>query len=552
MSVVDETTTISKLKCKKCRAVVLENPPSGFRSSTESEEGNIYSVAEDQLPTWVSTAVEQSGWTKGKLSCPSECGSRIGGFDFVSGHSEPIYIVKSKVDIWSPVSNTVLVEPRPREEQSGFSSSQEIPESSGENPQNAANSSLNLRSLDGDMSEVLSENTPEDEQQSSSSDDTQHESSEEDIPRGRRYTRKVKRRQRRREREKKRMREIESKNERVEAKLRELLEAEPELGDLPEDIICPVCLDLLHEPFQTEPCHHIFCEPCLRRLGQKNPMNTKCPLCRTRIRFCKHLAATSREIREEHEALYLRRKKFERSTPVFSYPLPWTPGWRNLIRGRPLGGNRLLVQDNHVEYIRTILHQIPYYIPPVMFANIINILIFACMLGTLEFLPTIIYTLLGTSREAGDTTNLTDHIQELSGDSAEEDLHTPQIERSPDEYEKQGSEALDSTFYFILFFLSLVAAGISQIHSLINADRGGERFGYRYSDLFLMICLTCLPLFVFPTFLPNRSQDGVYLGSLVKKAGSYLFSHFSIHTLVLCLVLAWFVYTCDTNEDILG
>ena len=33
----------------------------------------------------------------------------------------------------------------------------------------------------------------------------------------------------------------------------------------------------------------------------------------------------------------LRRKKFERSTPVFSYPLPWTPGWRNLLRGRPLG-----------------------------------------------------------------------------------------------------------------------------------------------------------------------------------------------------------------------
>ena len=58
-----------------------------------------------------------------------------------------------KVDIWSPLSNTVLVEPRPREEQPGFSPSQEIPESSGENPQNAANSSLNLRSLDGDMSE---------------------------------------------------------------------------------------------------------------------------------------------------------------------------------------------------------------------------------------------------------------------------------------------------------------------------------------------------------------------------------------------------------------
>lgn len=38
-----------------------------------------------------------------------------------------------------------------------------------------------------------------------------------------------------------------------------------------------------------------------------------------------------------------RRKKFERSTPVFSYPLPWTPGWRNLLRGRPLGTPELII-----------------------------------------------------------------------------------------------------------------------------------------------------------------------------------------------------------------
>ena len=75
-------------------------------------------------------------------------------------------------------------------------------------------------------------------------------------------------------------REQQSVEEKREARLRELLEAEPELNTLPEDVICPVCLDLLHEPFQVEPCGHIFCEPCLRRLGQKNPMNCSCPLCR--------------------------------------------------------------------------------------------------------------------------------------------------------------------------------------------------------------------------------------------------------------------------------
>ena len=75
-------------------------------------------------------------------------------------------------------------------------------------------------------------------------------------------------------------REQQSVEEKRDARLRELLEAEPELNTLPEDVICPVCLDLLHEPFQVEPCGHIFCEPCLRRLGQKNPMNCSCPLCR--------------------------------------------------------------------------------------------------------------------------------------------------------------------------------------------------------------------------------------------------------------------------------
>ena len=34
-------------------------------------------------------------------------------------------------------------------------------------------------------------------------------------------------------------------------KVRELLEAEPELDSLPDELICPVCLDLLFEPFQV-------------------------------------------------------------------------------------------------------------------------------------------------------------------------------------------------------------------------------------------------------------------------------------------------------------
>ena len=72
----------------------------------------------------------------------------------------------------------------------------------------------------------------------------------------------------------------------------EILDAEPELDALDPSLICPVCLDLLHEPFAAVPCKHIFCEPCLRRLASKNPMNTLCPMCRQRIAYCEHKQGT--------------------------------------------------------------------------------------------------------------------------------------------------------------------------------------------------------------------------------------------------------------------
>ena len=42
-----------------------------------------------------------------------------------------------------------------------------------------------------------------------------------------------------------------SEEEKRAALLKDLLEAEPELNTLSDEVICPVCLDLLHEPFQV-------------------------------------------------------------------------------------------------------------------------------------------------------------------------------------------------------------------------------------------------------------------------------------------------------------
>ena len=61
------------------------------------------------------------------------------------------------------------------------------------------------------------------------------------------------------------------------------------------------------------------------------------------------------------------------------------------------------------------LAQIPYYIPPVMFANLINIIIFAVMIGCLEVLPTILYGLFGAGKGPTDANNITDMVPEISG-----------------------------------------------------------------------------------------------------------------------------------------
>ena len=50
------------------------------------------------------------------------------------------------------------------------------------------------------------------------------------------------------------------------------------------DILCGICLDLLHEPHWIDPCQHIFCEPCLRRLSGFRIV--KCPICRQGINGC--------------------------------------------------------------------------------------------------------------------------------------------------------------------------------------------------------------------------------------------------------------------------
>ncbi|XP_006626974.2 E3 ubiquitin-protein ligase RNF180 [Lepisosteus oculatus] len=86
--------------------------------------------------------------------------------------------------------------------------------------------------------------------------------------------------------------------------------------------ICAVCLDVYFSPYMCYPCHHIFCEPCLRTLAKNNPGNTPCPLCRTVIThvfFQKELNHTTKTFFPKE---YLSRKQNFQKASCAKWPLP--------------------------------------------------------------------------------------------------------------------------------------------------------------------------------------------------------------------------------------
>ena len=104
---------------------------------------------------------------------------------------------------------------------------------------------------------------------------------------------------------------------------------EPDLAPMIEDegaeasmdeLLCPICLDLLHRPHSLQPCQHLFCDPCLRRLAEARI--NKCPVCRSPIEDC-HLDQELHEsIEDRHHDVYIQRQEAEMISGIFNEPLP--------------------------------------------------------------------------------------------------------------------------------------------------------------------------------------------------------------------------------------
>ncbi|XP_023481388.2 E3 ubiquitin-protein ligase RNF180 isoform X2 [Equus caballus] len=89
-----------------------------------------------------------------------------------------------------------------------------------------------------------------------------------------------------------------------------------------ESYICAVCLDVYFNPYMCYPCHHIFCEPCLRTLAKDNPASTPCPLCRTIISRVFFQTELNNATKTFFTKEYLKIKQSFQKSSCAKWPLP--------------------------------------------------------------------------------------------------------------------------------------------------------------------------------------------------------------------------------------
>lgn len=94
------------------------------------------------------------------------------------------------------------------------------------------------------------------------------------------------------------------------------------LEDVPLEMSCAMCLEVMLNPHTTLPCRHDFCATCLRRLALSTPVRTKCPLCRETIAKCIPNAALSRMLQQQYPGQLAQKRQQEKKVYPRNSPLP--------------------------------------------------------------------------------------------------------------------------------------------------------------------------------------------------------------------------------------
>merc|ERR1719346_49998 len=99
----------------------------------------------------------------------------------------------------------------------------------------------------------------------------------------------------------------------------------------------------------------------------------------------------------------------------------------------------------------------------------------------------------------------------VEGETSGEGIQAPVGEVGDTWREDVGDqvEALDSTFYYVLFTLSVLAAALGQF--LVNHELQGPLRVNRVTDLLLVVVITVLPLALLPAIMPYRVGTQLFL-----------------------------------------
>ncbi|KAK8388241.1 hypothetical protein O3P69_020257 [Scylla paramamosain] len=349
-----------RIRCRKCRSVllsktklcVLDAHGEEYHHTVEDEtsdsectclslrEHSCLYLSEESFPDFVLQAIEESSWTKGKIYCPA-CEARLGSFNFVSGsqcacgsHVLPqVHILKSKVD-WMKV-NEPLPHPVSFPNQSVILCASALPldESVQVSPLEVSGvkegAALGVPRSFTDLPHPADISPQDSSSRSHKKMDAKSSS-------------KVKHRKQNRKKittDANALDEELSGGQTAKTSCFEVLDdeligsedgssSEKDERDVPDNLVCPVCLDILYSPLVTKPCGHIFCEPCLRRMARPNPTNTHCPLCRQIIGQCMPCPELALNVRERFLDLYQKRRNFELQHNSQHLPLPWIRNFR--------------------------------------------------------------------------------------------------------------------------------------------------------------------------------------------------------------------------------
>ncbi|XP_076322682.1 uncharacterized protein LOC143231848 isoform X2 [Tachypleus tridentatus] len=350
---MDATT----FKCKKCRRILfcgeivvnshckserfLENAVNlqseGFQPMCSNN--TVWYLKEDKLQDWIIEQIDQGDWIKGKLTCP-KCHCRIGSFDFVCGSKcnceefvlPPVHVVKSKVDCCpgklqvKNVHGTTALSPPVYEiehqendpdrevvrvggEEGTSSSTTLLPFSTvclhnqrGDTCEKGLDSFSLLGTMGGDFSDTNNQPLLSEERAITNKPIKNRGSNQPEVLPN--------------------QKEVTSSTDKSSEK-----EVSSVDSSITVSLTCPVCLDFFISPFTCQPCGHVFCEVCLRRIAKPNPTKTYCPMCRQQIGYCEVNKECGEKVRSQFPIYYQSCLRSEARISSQVTPLPWTPNY---------------------------------------------------------------------------------------------------------------------------------------------------------------------------------------------------------------------------------